>query len=247
MKILSINNNYNQTSFKGFERTVYKAGKSAVEENILHRNNTYALRSDILWTDLVKSTFKKYKNIEKVFTCFYACSDGREVQSFLIAMESLYGEKAVEKFCPILAKDYDHFVINIAKKNIYEFSEEEINRINQISDGKFDQYYEPVSKLDNTYKATTKLTDKIIYEVGDFTKEYKNLPKEKIFLSVRNCWPYFSLTNQYDLPKKLCMHFDKDATILIGQFDLLSQNRFDFKKNGFDIADTLSLDTVFVK
>ena len=93
MRILSINNNYNnQASFKGFERTVYKAGKNAVEENILHRNNTYALRGDISWAWLAKSSFEKFKKSDKVFTCFYACSDGRETQSFLIALDSLFGE-----------------------------------------------------------------------------------------------------------------------------------------------------------
>ena len=133
MRILSINNNYNnQASFKGFDRTVYKAGKNAVEENILHRNNTYALRMDINWINLAKTVIEKFKDVDNVFTTFYACSDGRETQSFLIALDSLFGEKATEKFCPIIAKDYDPFVINLAKKNFYEFSEEEIRRINKI-------------------------------------------------------------------------------------------------------------------
>lgn len=245
MRILNIGNNYNQNSFKGFERTVYKAGKTAVEENILHRNNTYALRGDISWRGLAKISYEKYKNVNKVFTCFYACSDGREPQSFLIALESLFGEKGIEKFCPIFAIDYDPFVINLAKKNFYEFSEEEIRRINKISGGKFSEYYEPVSKLENRYKATKKLTDKIIYQVGDFTKNYENLPKKNVLLSVRNCWPYFSMTNQYTLPKKVCNHFEKDAMIVIGDFDLTTQESIDFMQNGFRLADDCNI--IFVK
>lgn len=246
MRILSIND-YNQTNFKAFERTVYKAGASAVEENIIHRNNTYALRSDIDWMRLAKLTFEKYKNVDKVFTVFYACSDGREPQSFLIALESLFGEKAIEKFTPFYAIDYDPFVINIAKNNFYEFSNDEISRINAISNNKFEEYYEEVSKLDNKYKATKKLTDKIIYNVGDFTKEYTKLPKEKIFLSVRNCWPYFSMRNQYTLPSKLCDYFEKDATMVLGKFDLSTQEGVDFMQNGFKMADVNSLNTVFIK
>ena len=246
MKILGINNNYNtKPNFRGFERTVYKAGKSAVEENILHRNNTYTLRGEISWGGLANISNEKFKKLKNVFTYFYACSDGREPQSFLIALESLYGEKAIEKFCPIFAIDYDPFVINLAKKNFYEFSEEEILRINKISGGKFSEYYEPVSKLENRYKATKKLTDKIIYQVGDFTKGYENLPNRNVLLSVRNCWPYFSMTNQYTLPKKVCNHFEKDAMIVIGDFDLTTQESIDFMQNGFRLADDCNI--IFVK
>ena len=246
MRILNINNNYNnKPMFKGFERTVYKAGKTAIEENILHRNNTYALRGDINWVNLAKISHEKYKDTDNVSTYFYACSDGREPQSFLIALESMFGKKAVEKFCPIFAIDYDPFVINLAKKNFYEFSEEEVRRINKISGGRFSEYYEPLSKLNNRYRSTNKLTDRIFYQVGDFTKAYENLPKEKVFLSVRNCWPYFSMANQYTLPEKICNHFEKDATIVIGNFDLTTQESIDFMQNGFRLANESNI--IFVK
>ena len=246
MKVLNINN-YNQTNFRALERTVYKVGKPALEENILHRNNTYSLRSDIDWLNLAKTTLEKFINVDKVFTAFYACSDGREAQSFLLTMDSIFGEKALEKFTPIHAIDYDSFAINLAKNNFYEFSEAEIRRIDAVTGGRFSDYYKPASKLDNRYKATKKLTDRIIYEVGDFTKEYQNLPKEKVLLSVRNCWPYFSMSNQYTLPRKVCNHFDRDAMILLGDFDLTTQETYDFMHNGFKVADIESLKTVFVK
>ena len=82
MRILGINNNYNtKPSFRGFERTVYKAGKPSLDEYISHRNNTYALRIDINWVSLAKTAFEKFKDVDNVFTTFYACSDGRETQS----------------------------------------------------------------------------------------------------------------------------------------------------------------------
>ena len=246
MRIIGINNQ-NQNTFKSFERTVYKAGRCALEENVLHKNNTWAFRSDINWLDLAKFAVEKYEGIEKIKTFFYACSDGREPQSFLIALDAIFGEKAVEKFCPIIARDYDLFVINKAKSNFYDFSEEEVYRINYITGNRFNEYYEPVPKIDNRYKATKKLTDRIIYEVGDFTKEYEDLPKENVFLSVRNCWPYFSMNNQYNLPCKVCNHFDKNATIVIGKFDLTTQESFDFLKNGFKFADNDLFTTVFAK
>lgn len=235
MRILSVNSNYynNHNSFKGFERTVYKAGMSATEENILHRNNSYILRKDLPWKSVAAEIIDKFKNVDKVSTIIYACSDGREPMSFLIALDSVAGEKEVEKFCPIIAKDYDLFAINTAKANFYEFSEEEKSRINLISNNRFDEYFTAVSKLENRYKATKKLTDRILYETGDFTKEYSTLPKENIILATRNCWPYFSMRNQYRLPKELCNHFDKNAMLLFGEFDFTSQNRSDFLENGF--------------
>ena len=248
MRILGINNNYNtKPSFRGFERTVYKAGKPSLDEYISHRNNTYALRMDINWINLAKTVFEKFKDVDNVFTTFYACSDGRETQSFLIALDSLFGEKATEKFCPIIAKDYDPFVINIANKNFYEFSEEEIRRINKISGGKFHEYYETVSKLDNRYKATKKLTDRILYEVGDFTKEYQILPKENVILGIRNCWPYFSMKNQYTLPMRVCNHFDKNALLLLGDFDFTTQDKTDFMQNGFKTSEDLTLKNIYIK
>ena len=73
------------------------------------------------------------------------------------------------------------------------------------------------------------------------------MPKENVVLSVRNCWPYFSMTNQYNLPRKVCNHFDKNATILIGEFDLTTQEGADFMQNGFKPVGAVSFNTVFVK
>ena len=247
MKILSINNNYNKINFRGFERTVYKAGKSAVDENILHRNNSYILRTDLPWKEVARKIIEKFKNVDKVSTFIYACSDGREPISLLIALDSIADEKEANKFYPIVARDYDIFAINQAKANFYEITEEEKNRINSISNNKFYEYFTPVSKIKNRYKATKKLTDRIIYEVGDFTKEYSNLPKENVILATRNCWPYFSMTNQYTLPRKVCNHFDKNAVLLLGDFDFTTQEESDFTQNGFNKLDRNAYRNIFMK
>ncbi len=247
MRILSVNNNYSKTAFKGFERTVYKAGKMPLEENILHRNNSYILRSDLPWKKAAEKIIKKFKNIDKVSTIIYACSDGREPMSLLIALDSIASPEEVNKYCPIIAKDYDIFAINQAKANFYEITEEEKNRINSISNGKFYEYFKPVSKIKNRYKATPKLTDRIKYEVGDFTKEYQTLPKENVILATRNCWPYFSMTNQYTLPTKICNHFDKNTLLLLGEFDFSTQEIYDFVKNKFQLVPPYCSGAIFEK
>ena len=53
------------------------------------------------------------------------------------------------------------------------------------------------------------------------------------------------MTNQYTLPKKVCNHFEKDAMIVIGDFDLTTQESIDFMQNGFRLADDCNI--IFVK
>lgn len=247
MRILSVNNDYDRRAFKGFERSVYKAGQPALEENLLHKNNTYFLRSDFSWKEAAIKILDKFKDSDTVSTIIYACSDGRENMSLLIALDSVAAPKEVEKFCPIIARDYDIFAVNKAKMNLYKITEEEKRRINQISNGKFFEYFKPVSKLEDMYAATEKLTSRIVYEVGDFTKEYQTLPKENVLLGARNCWPYFSITNQYTLPRKVCNHFDRNAVLLLGDFDFTTQYQEDFMQNGFQVPEGCDLKNIFIK
>lgn len=235
MRILNVDNS-NQNNFRGFSRTVYKTGKCATDENILHRNNTWFFRKDLNWKMFADFLKNKFNTTEKVHTFVHACSDGREAYTLLMALDSVLDEKEVEKFCPIIAKDYDLFAINQARKNFFEIDDIEKSRINYYTNGKFDEYFESTSKLENRYKATKKLTDRVVFEQGDFTKEYNKLPQENCVLLVRNCWPYFSITNQYTLPNKLCEHFEKNSAIVIGGFDSESHEPRDFLKNGFKPA-----------
>ena len=236
MKINNIDNR--QNNFRGFTRTVYKAGKSACADNIQHRNNTWFFRKDLNWTNFASFLKNKYKDSSKVGTYVYACSDGREAYSLLMALDSMLDEREVQKFCPIQARDYDLFVINKAKIEFLEIDDIEKDRINYITNGRFNEYFEPTSKIDSRYKPTKKLTDRINFTVSDFTKDYEMLPKENTVLLVRNCWPYFSMTNQYNLPQKVCEHFDSNATIVLGEFDFETQEIKDFLKNGF-IAESI--------
>lgn len=246
MQIQKINN-VNHNNFKGFERTVYKAGKCATEDNVLHRNNTWFFRKDLQWIKFAEFLKEKYKNIDKINTFVYACSDGREVYSLLMALDANLDAKEVEKFCPIKARDYDIFAINKAKTEFLTIDEVEKERINFFTGNKFDEYFEPTSKIEGKYRPTKKLTDRVIFEVSDFTKDYDKLPQENCVLMVRNCWPYFSMTNQYNLPQKVCNHFNKNATIIIGEFDYESQERRDFLKNGFKSAFATPYGNVFEK
>ena len=139
MRVTNIDNS-NQINFRGLTRTVYRAGKSATDENILHRNNTWLFRKDLNWIKFAEILKTKYKDTDKVHTFVHACSDGSDAYSLLMALDNVLGEKETEKFCPIIAKDYDLFVINIAKKGFLEIDDIEKKRINYYTNGRFNEY-----------------------------------------------------------------------------------------------------------
>ena len=91
MQVSSINYFHRETSFKGFERTVYKANsKPNLAENVLHRNNTWFFRKDLNWTKFAEFLKNKYKTTDKIQTFVHACSDGREAYTLLMALDSVF-------------------------------------------------------------------------------------------------------------------------------------------------------------
>ena len=235
MKIQAINNNYSKyskpvanPSFKSFYREV-KADSSKV----LWRNNTTFFRNDLAWTDLAKFLKDKYAKTDKVNVFMYACSNGLEAYSFLMKMFSCFNENFVKKFTPIIAKDFDSFPISVAKKKMVDIEPVEVERINFHTNDNFDEYFSKITKLENKYQPSEKLTKLVEFEVGDFTEEYKDLPKDNTILFVRNCWPYFPTKMQEELPKKLYEHLGKNSTVIVGNFDYYLLGLFEYKSYGF--------------
>lgn len=244
MRINSIQNNYNNIAHKSFSRTVYS---NAADGIVQHKNNTMLCRSDMDWQSLIKFLVDKYKDVDKVHIFDYACSNGSEAYTILINLFNNYSENIVKKFTPVIARDYDNFVINLANLKTLTIDSEEQNHINQCTENKFNEYFSLVSKILNKYSPSSKLTSNVVFQVGDITKDYENLPKENVVLFVRNMWPYLKFEEQQSLPRRLCHHFDKNTTIIIGRHDLRTQKYSDFIKNGFELADVNGHGAVFAK
>ena len=239
MKIQSINSSYyfnNQNtkpSFKSFKRAVVKPCKNPLIEEVLWRNNTSIYRNDMAWGELVKFLKEKYADVEKVAVYNYAGSNGLETYTFLMELLSTSDNETIQKFTPIIARDFDKYAINLANQKSVELEDFEIDRVNIHTKGCFEDYFEKKAQLDGKYYPKENLTDLIEFGVGDFTKEYKDLPKDNVIIIVRNCWPYFSQDDRENLPQKLYEHLGKNATLITGNYDFLNLGYRKFRDSGF--------------
>lgn len=244
MRINSIQNNYNNIAHKSFSRTVY----SNVADGIVkHKNNTMLYRNDMDWQSLIKFLAEKYKNVDKVHIFDYACSNGSEAYTILMNLFTYFDDNTLKKFTPIIARDYDEFVIHIANLKTLTIDSDEQDYINIHTGNKFYEYFTLLSKILKKYEPNPKLTNNVIFQVGDITQDYEKLPKENVVLFVRNMWPYLKFEEQQSLPRRLCHHFDKNTTIIIGRYDLRTQKYSDFIENGFELADVNSRGAIFAK
>lgn len=251
MRVLNIQSNYNNISYKGFSRTVYKPGATQIEANVLHRNNSSFLREDYNIKSILNFFAKTFKDVDKVSFYDYASSIGLEAYSFLLGMDLFLDAGEAKKFLPIYARDYDEEVINLALRRQLEIQDSEKYKLEDNMVENFNKNFYPINQNEllttPTYRVSDKYASQVNFEVGDITKDYINLPKENVILSVRNCWPYFSKEDQLYLPEKLCNHFEKNAVIMIGSFDFRTQHSKDFLKNGFKKAYVKTNGAVFVK
>lgn len=251
MRISNIRTNYTNISHKAFYRTVYKPSAEHIEANVLHKNNSSFLREDYNIKSVLNFLSKTFKDVDKVDFFDYASSIGLEAYSLLLGMDAFLNKADAQKFLPIIARDYDEEVIKMAlSRNIDIHDVEKLRIIDGMYPYFNDNFYPVTSNnilTSTTYRVSDRYASQVNFEVGDITKDYENLPKENVILSVRNCWPYFSREDQIHLPEKLCNHFEKNAVIMIGSFDFRTQHLKDFLKNGFKKAYVKTNGAVFVK
>lgn len=238
MKIQSIQSYYSQQkavkqpSFQAFKRTVRKPGS----EEVLWKNNTGLYRIDMSWSYLAEFLKEKYSDVEKVYVYNYASSNGLEAYTLLMELLAHNDENEVNKFMPIIAKDVDEFAIKMAKRKLIDISDCEKQKINKHTNNHFDDYFEEDKTKKGKYRPKDKLTEKVIFSVGDFTKEYEELPKDNVIILARNCWPYFPNEEKQELPQKLYDYLGKNVTLITGNFDSLQLGFKKFKNSGFKLT-----------
>ena len=224
-KINSINNLYNpnydlkkQPQFKSFERDVF-IKQSSFTQKLLHRNNTYLFRTDLYWPNFIDYIVEKYKDVDKVNVYNWGCSNGLEAYSFLMELFGRHDEETADKFSPIIAKDYDPFAINLANQRIVEITEEEKQRINNHTYGHFKDFFKKNSTIKDKYSPTEKLTSRVIFEVGDITKEFKDIKKDNSIVFARNFWPYLSPEDRKWTMQKIAKLLGENSILIVGDFD----------------------------
>ncbi len=233
-------------------RKIYKRSLPKFAFQLLQfRISSVTLQEDYNIKSILGFFTKFFKDVDKVAFFDYASSIGLEAYSYLLGMDSFMEKEVAQKFLPIHARDYDEEVIKLALMRQVDIQDSEKYKLENKMVENFNKNFYPVNPnailASPTYRVSDIYASQVDFEVGDITKDYKNLPKENIILSIRNCWPYFSREDQLYLPEKLCNHFDKNAVIMIGSFDFRTQHSKDFLKNGFKKAHVKTNGAVFVK
>lgn len=234
----SHNNNY-ATNFKAWQREVLKkschinfiehpvTGAQIPQKikEVQHRNDTLFFRDGSFWNKLVDFFATKYKDVSKVNVYDYACSNGSEAYTFIMSLLSRLDENFVKKFFPILAKDYDSYAIEVAQENNLPISEAEIADINMLTGGQFTRFFGAGKSFDKWgtgyYPARNELKDNVVFTQADILEDYKNINPTNSIVFARNFWPYLTGENQIRLAKNLYKQLDKNATVVIGQYDLM--------------------------
>ena len=225
MRIISIQNNqYRQNSkaFGSFHRDVVSKPLFC-KEKLLYRNDTSFFRDCDFWPKLSDYLIKKYKDVPKVNVYSYGCSEGSEPYTFIMSMVSKLGENA-KKFFPVIAKDRDFFVINLAKsRDWYFLKDEEKAVINANTRSCFNRFFK---EIDSNYVfVTDELYDNVNFSVADINKDYKKISPKNSIVFVRNFWPYLKDNDaRQKLLNNLYKQLDKDSMIIIGLFDKMGTN-----------------------
>lgn len=221
MRIQPSQNNIHTPNFGKISRAVYQTNKTGSAKRILHRNDSSFFRDDFFWVRLTNILGEKYKNSNKVNVIEYACSNGSETYSFILMMLSSLGERA-KKFFPVIAIDFDEYVINIAKSGLIEITTDEIMTIEHLAKCSVGDFFDLTKTPEKKVYATPKpiLKENAIFEKADVLTEMYNLPKsEDTVLLARNFWPFLKLEDARNLIKVICERLDKNSTLVLGRLD----------------------------
>lgn len=216
MKVKSVqNNNYCTPAFKSWTREVYEP-LNAYTQQLKHRNNTCIYRDGDIWEKMCKFFVDKFKDVPKVNVYNYACSNGSEPYTFLMELISNFPKNIVQKFTPIIAKDYDETAIKIAQSKKIPINANEYHRIQLFTKGQFNRFFSEYNYSDDTYVPSKALSSKIQFETADIRDDYLNISPENSIVFARNFWPYLDRMDMVRLARNLGKHLQKGSFLVKG-------------------------------
>ena len=246
MQVQRIQNNGYTPQFKSWGRVVYHNIPSKADYAVKHRNTTSFFRRDMDWPALTKFLVDKYKDVSKVNTYCYGCSNGAEPYSLLIQLYSRWPELVANKFMPIIAKDYDAEAIKVAKAGIVPIEEEELAVVKAVADNREERFLDYVEKTDfgeylltgNVWKMRYNkgYANKMDFSVADIRNDYKNIAPENSVVFARNFLPYLNTPDLFELLRHLGEQMKQNSCLIIGAFDETDL----MSKRGIDIEELLS-------
>ena len=248
MRISAVNNNNNNPNFGIWKRNVYRDNKWDLERVIKHRNDTWFCREGFNDGTIYRYVTEKFKDVDKVNTYFWGCSDGCEVYTFLNEIFAKDGAKMVQKIAPITAIDYDPEAVVNAIYGVYTVEDSEIIDLEKSSGKKitenFELRYDKRNPEITTIRPRQELRDCVNFYIGDITKDYRGMKPENNLVFARNMWPYLEPYKLISIAKNLYNSMGENSLLVIGEYDPVGlrwngiEADFLFKQAGFKSTDS---------
>ena len=109
---------------------------------IMVSNFTTFVRGDLTWKTIGTKLKNEFPN-GKVNVYDFACSDGSEVYSLIIALKEQLGEKEAQRFFPIHASDVDSQIVRMAKSGKIHANRNDIAKlVRLVKDGNLEKYFD---------------------------------------------------------------------------------------------------------
>lgn len=236
MRISPIINYINKPNFTSTKRTTYYSPKegsftipsyqlfndSPDDIKMVVSNMTNFFRRDFDWKNVGKIFDKQFPK-GKVNIHDFACSDGSEAYSLVIALIEQLGKKEASRFFPIQASDVDSEIIRMAKSGKITADEEDLFQIgNYIKDADVKKYFSITPIGGERYILSPKkiLTDNITFKCESIKDGLNGIEKDKNnIILARNFWRYLSREELTKTTWALKEKTNDDTLVVIGNFD----------------------------
>lgn len=215
MQIQKIQNNNYNPKFSSWTREVYEPLNASTRQ-LKHRNNTCIYRDGAIWERMCQFFVDKFKDVPKVNVYNYACSNGSEPYTFLMELISNFPKDIVEKFTPVIAKDYDETAINIAQSKKIPININEYAKIQHFTKRHFDRFFCDYDYRSDSYIPSDELFSNVQFETADIRNDYLNIEPQNSIVFARNFWPYLDRMDMVYLARNLGKHLQKGSFLVRG-------------------------------
>lgn len=179
-------------------------------------NSTNFFRRDLDWK-VIGEIFNKQFPSGKVNIYDFACSDGSEAFSLIIALIEQLGEKKASRYFPIIATDIDPEIIKMANSGKIIATEEDMLKIPNAK-----KYFGITPLAGGKYILSPKeiLTKNVIFKQASIQQGLDEVKKDKNnIILARNFWKYLSEEDLVNTTWKLNEKTNDNTLIIIGNFD----------------------------
>ena len=198
---------------------------------MVNSNSTEFFRGDVPWKKISKIFSEQFPK-GKVNIYDFACSDGSEAYSLVIALIEQLGEKKAQRFFPIVATDMDKDIITQANSGKIKAKEEDLNAMHRIFKN-FDikKYFHVTQINSKEYILTPKeiLTQNVIFKKASIFEALDDVEKdENNIILARNCWKYIP---RYEMGKttwELANKSSASTLLMIGKYDIQKDGNYPF-------------------